>query len=193
MLEFIEDGHQYILNGSPVPSVTQCTSLLADYSAIPAGVLAAAAEFGTHVHLATELWDQGELVEEELDHALIPYLDAWKSFVLESGFVYSHIESRIFSKHLRYAGTLDRVGFMNGKTVIIDIKTPSVVHPSTGPQTAAYQFAHEEMTGEKIKGRYAVQLKGDGKYKLIPYTDKNDFNVFLCCLNIIKWRANHGK
>lgn len=192
MLEFIEDTHTYLLEGKELPSVTRCTGLLCDYGSVPADVLRAACEFGTNVHKATELWDQGDLDEDALDPALEPWLEGWKKFLSESGFHVRNIESRVHSKKYGYAGTLDRDGILNGKMVILDIKTPTVVNPSTGPQTAAYQQAVEEMTGEKIKGRYAVQLKANG-YKLISYTDKNDFNTFLSCLNVTIWRKNHAK
>ncbi len=194
MLEFTAEDHSYRLNGVSLPSVTQCTGLLCDYGNIPPAVLQAACDFGTNVHRATELFDLDDLDEDALSPALAPWLDGWKRFKNESGFLVRDIESRVYSKTYGYAGTLDRVGVLNGKLVIIDIKTPTVVNPSTGPQTAAYQHAVEEMNKEKIKGRYALQLKGDGTYRLIPYADKNDFNVFLGCLNVINFRRkHHGK
>lgn len=193
MLEFIEETHTYLLDGVRIPSVTDCTDLLNDYSAVPVQVMKAAAEFGQHVHAATELWDQGNLDEGALDPALVPWLAGWKKFVAESGFDVLAVEERVYSAKYRYAGTLDRRGILNGKPVIIDIKTPTVVPASAGPQTAGYQQAIEEMHGKKIKGRYAVQLKGDGTYRLYHYADKNDFNTFVSCLNVINWRNDHGK
>lgn len=191
MLEFNSQDHIYTLDGVVVPSVTQCTALLTNYGAIPAHVLQAACDFGTNVHGATELWDGGVLDEEALDPALAPWLAGWKKFKAESGFEIVATELRVHSAKYRYAGMLDRVGVLNGKRVIVDIKTPMVVSPSTGPQTAGYQQAYEELTGDKIKGRFAVQLSPDN-YRLIPYKDPNDFNVFISCLNITNFRRKHN-
>lgn len=187
-LDFIEETHTYLLNGVTVPSVTQCTEMLNDYSSVPEEVLRAAGDFGRNVHLATELWDSDDLDEDGLDPNLIPWLSGWKKFISESGFKIIEKEQRVFSVKYRYAGTLDRYGVMNGKKIILDIKTPSTIPVSAGPQTAGYQQAKQEMTGEKIAGRYVVQLNNKGTYKLIPYKDNNDFNIFISCLNVINYR-----
>lgn len=188
MIEFDELTHTYKLNSVVVPSVTQCTGLLQDFSCVPRDVLQAAADFGTHVHTATELYDHGVLDEEKLDENLVPWLAAWKRFLAETGFEIAGLEQIVYSKSKRYAGKLDRVGMLNGKKAIIDIKTPTNVSKAAGPQTAGYAQAYEEMTGEKVAGRYAVQLKGDGSYRLIPYKDKNDVHIFNACLSVVSWK-----
>lgn len=60
------------------------------------------------------------------------------------------IESEIFllsSKHY-YAGTCDIIANVNGKKIIIDIKTSKAIYSDYQYQLAAYSMAYEEMSGE---------------------------------------------
>jgi len=41
--------------------------------------------------------------------------------------------------------------------------------------------------------RFALELNKEGKYKLIPYTDPQDFAVFLAAIATYKWKANHRR
>ena len=192
ILTFNEADHKYYLNGIPVPSVTQALSVIVDFSMVRPEVLENARIRGQAVHLATELDDQGTLDESSLAPVLVPYLDAWRLFRQQTGFVPENIEERVYnSKHL-YAGTLDRIGTLEkrfAKRVLIDIKARAVMTDDIGPQLDAYARAWEEMTGEDLRDhRYSVQLKPDGKYKLHHYTNPHDFGAFLGCLSIFNWR-----
>jgi hypothetical protein len=41
--------------------------------------------------------------------------------------------------------------------------------------------------------RFALELNKEGKYKLIPHTDNQDFAVFLAAVATYKWKRNRGK
>ena len=41
--------------------------------------------------------------------------------------------------------------------------------------------------------RFALELTADGKYKLIPHTDQNDFNVWLAAVACHNWKKNNLK
>lgn len=41
--------------------------------------------------------------------------------------------------------------------------------------------------------RFALELSKEGKYKLIPHTDQQDFNVFLAAVAVHKWKINHRR
>lgn len=41
--------------------------------------------------------------------------------------------------------------------------------------------------------RFVLELNKEGKYKLIPYQDQNDFAVFLAACACWKWKRNHLK
>ncbi len=41
--------------------------------------------------------------------------------------------------------------------------------------------------------RFALELNNDGKYKLVPFTDQNDFNVWLAAVSCHHWKNNNLK
>jgi hypothetical protein len=41
--------------------------------------------------------------------------------------------------------------------------------------------------------RFALELNKEGKYKLIPHTDQNDFNVWLSAVAVYNWKKNHRR
>lgn len=189
MIRFDEDTHTYWLGNAKVPSVTQVLSPLVDLSAIPPAILQYAADRGTAVHYGCELYDQDNLDWDSLDAELVPYIEAWAEFRAVMGFKPERIESRVFHPGLFYAGTLDRTGVLEGQRSIIDIKTSKTMYPTVGMQLAAYGEAihAQEPETPKHTGRYAVQLKEDGTWKLHPYTDKADWPTFVALKTIVGW------
>ena len=188
-ISFDPEKHEYRVNGIKYPNVTNILNPLTDLSSVHPDILARACEFGGHVHLACELYDHGNLDVDSLDPGLVPYLNGWKMFLDACKPKFAQVEERVFSERYRYAGTLDRAGIMDGKKSIIDIKS-GLHYPATGPQTVAYTKALEEMTGFRAVRRYTVQLSPDN-FKLIQHADKNDFNIFLSCLNIHNYLESH--
>lgn len=195
MLEFNPENHEYKLDGIVIPSVTQILNILSDaiYSGIPVSVMLAAADRGIKVHLACELWDNDMLDEEQLDPALVPYLAAWKKFKAENGFTVFNNESKVYHETYNYAGQLDRTGTFKNKAelTMVDIKARAKLTAETGPQLAAYKDAFENQHGEKIKKRFAVNLKNNGKYEMKEYSDRSDLKTFLSCATIFQWRKKY--
>ena len=195
-VEFDEAAHRYRLDGEPVPSVTQVLGVLDQFAGVPADVLEAAREFGTHVHKAVELDVLGALDEESLDPALAEYLAGWRAFLRESGARPLRSEFRVASRSRRYAGTSDLLVEMPGRLwaswarprqlVLVDIKSGAVPEQTAGPQTAAYVEAIHEATGVRVR-RACLQLKPNA-YRFVACDDARDWSVFLSCLNIHHWR-----
>lgn len=192
MIDFDPETHTYTKDGLVVPNVTSILNPLVDLSKVPKAILEYKRQLGQAVHIATELDDKGLLDEASVSKEILPYLMAWRKFIDDTRFEPIEIEHRIFSKRHWYAGTLDRVGYFDGLS-LIDIKTTVIMEPVAGPQTAAYSEAYNYRRKNKIRGRYAVQLDADGTYQLHEYTDKTDFSVFLSCLCLHNWRTKHGK
>lgn len=196
-LTFDEPSHTYRYQGKEVPSVTQLLdTALYNFAMVPEDLLQAAADRGTAVHLATELYDQDDLDESSLQPEWVPYLDAWKKFRAESGFEIDFIERKVFHPTLHYAGTIDRGGRMNKQRWLLDLKTTSTVSHAAGVQLAAYEKAARE-NDEIYKGtrkihRGVVQLKNNGTYRLVPFKEESDWNTFVALLNIHNWKKNHG-
>lgn len=191
MLEFFPESHEYRLNGRRIPNVTSILSPLSEYAGIPRHILEIAKQRGDYVHKMTEMYLWGTLDEDAVEVEFVPYLDAFKKFLYETGFEAAYIEERVFHTKLLYAGTVDIVGILPAMgrrkkpiTALIDTKTTFRLLKSVGPQVAAYEDAWNSQGREKIDERYGLQLKGDGTYKLQPYRSHTDSNIFRSCLAI---------
>jgi hypothetical protein len=181
-LIFKPETHQYFLDGQPLPGVT---TILSDMGFIDKDFFTEyGRDRGKYVHLACELDDRGELEEEGLDSTLLPYLEAWRSFKHDTGFQIWAIEKPVASNLYHFAGKLDRLGKLNDLPTILDIKS-GAVSQWTGLQLAAYEIAENR----RLK-RYAVQLMDTGKYKIYPFTEVQDRQIFLSALACWKWQHN---
>lgn len=186
-IAFDEARHEYRIGGARWPSVTQVLDPLLELDGIPKHLLDAAARFGTHVHQACHLLNQGVLDEASLDPALRPYVDAWIKFLGDTKATVIASELRVAHLTLRYAGTLDAVVMWRGKRCLIDLKSTADIPRTVGPQTAAYMQA----LGQKLP-RYCVQLRADATYRAVPLKDTADWNLFLSALNIHHWRHKNA-
>lgn len=191
-IQFDAATHRYTVGGLRLPSVTEVLDPLLELDGIPRAVLKAAGEFGTHVHMACDLYDRGVLDEPALDPHLAPYLAAWKIFLRETGAEVIATEARVAHPKLRYAGTLDKIvrWTRRGRHELVQIDIKSGEVPRTvGPQTAAYNEAAIQ-TGV-ITGpipRFALQLRGDATYRLLAQKSPTDWSIFLSALNLHHWR-----
>jgi len=143
---------------------------------------------GTYVHKAVELYNKGELLEDDLDERLAPYLDAWRRFKQNSDIVILNSELQVHSDIFRYAGTLDIECTMNGKEAIIDLKS-GIVAPVTALQLAAYVMARYE-NYYSVK-RYGLSLKG-GKPTIVPFENFSDFGVWQAIMAVYNYKLNNG-
>lgn len=188
MLTFDPIKHEYRWNGAVVPSVTQILTPLTDLSFVDPDVLRRAQDFGTAVHYACELHDTGRLDEDALDPELAPYLNGWRRFYAEHACVWDLVESRVYHPTLRYAGTLDRRGNVDGHPSIVDIKSGTSLYPSVGPQLAAY--THASSPTPAAYRRYAVRLFPDG-YELKQYTSALDWPAFASLITLRNFCGQH--
>ena len=165
-LTFREDTHEYRYGGVVVPGVTSMIERAYDFEHVPESIMEYKSALGTAVHKACELDDLGTLREESVDPAVRPYLEAWRRFTLENNPDWDGIEEKVYHPVYRYAGALDRRGWLNGKYGINDIKTSTTVHNAAGLQLAGYQEASPVLSGilppKKLWTRNVIQLKPDG-------------------------------
>ena len=113
---------------------------------------------GSLVHLATHYDDEGELDDDSLDPVIVPYVEAWRKFKRESGFVVEESEIPMYSATYRYAGIFDTRGVFPGKPIL---------------------------------KRAAVELHNDGTYRMIPYKDRQDIQIWLSALACHTWKKNN--
>jgi len=209
-LIFDSEKHVYSINGRYLPGVSSIlkNAGLVDFSGIPEDILERARVFGLAVHLATELEDLGTLDIETVDPAIIPYLEAWRNYKKDTGAIIEpvslkileimespqklSIEIPVYSEKWWFAGKFDRILTINGKRVMVDIKSSASVYPSMRIQLAGYKTAYEEITGEKINQRLIVQLLKDGAYKLSPCNDEVDVQVFYAAVQIYRFKKKEA-
>lgn len=194
-LTFVEETHEYFVEGKRVPSVTQVLSGLVDYSRIDSQVLEEAKQRGHHVHRMIEYWAAGVLDVSGLPDWMKPAYENWMQFVSDSGFELIASEKRVYHKVLRYAGTLDlrgkmrKFGDVHG---VLDLKRSLLAGPVIGLQLAGYQMAENLQPGPRVEWRAALRLNEKQRYKLEMYDDPADQAVFIAMLTLRNFKAKHG-
>lgn len=187
-LTFDEALHEYRLGGVRVPSVTQILAPLCSFEGIPREVLEAKRDLGQRVHFATQLDDEDDLDDSSIEPDVIGYLEGYRRFRRETGATVVLNEQRVFDPVLRVAGTLDRVILLNGKKVLVDLKTSIVLPQAVGAQTSAYLRLLGDNT---VTHRAALRLRPNGTYRLDMLTDSDDFSVFMACLTLWWFKESH--
>ena len=109
---------------------------------------------GTVVHDLTERYDRGEECNLMDEYGRIGYkLGEWAMFERYVDFCNRFQfdillnEQNMVSPSLGYAGTIDRLVDLNGKTLLLDIKTSNAVHDHYWLQLAAYNELLTEAYG----------------------------------------------
>ena len=154
-----------------MPSVTQIVDVIiaSERNAVNPATLAQAARRGTLVHEYTESVDYGIPLEEiEIEPELAGYVQAWLRFKRDWQFTPLHIEKPLYSTPSGYAGRLDRIGTMNGRSAIVDIKTTTsfdrMAKIALACQLAGYEWLCMAGLISNPCPKYGVQLKKDGTY-----------------------------
>lgn len=165
---FREEDHKYFLNGEEIPSVSELTRFLSReiYGEADPIALQRAAEKGTAVHDALQTLDEDGEVEVPDEYA--GYVQAYMNFHHEHDVRWEMIEQIVHTD--KFAGRLDRYGYVDGKPCIVDFKTTSRITKAhevlySVAQTLYWMAIHEERLVDIL---YILQLKNDGTYKLIP-------------------------
>lgn len=191
-LYFDEEKHVYYYDGLIVPGVTTVLSDvgISDLSKVPVKNIEKAAKRGSMVHLTCEYHDN-----EILDIAPLKtagYFEQYLKFLIDYDVEMIDVESKIFCKKYRYAGTLDRVAILHkisDKPVMFDIKTCARSR-SHQIQTAAYEYAYRKDKRKKMD-RYTLRLTND-KYVLQEVNNSRlDFDVFISALNVYNYKKEN--
>ena len=155
---FDAETHTYTSDGKVLPSVTQ---ILARLGTNCPHWTEESRQRGQAVHAAIALIHEERLDDDSLDDRIKPYVFQYRQFQTISGFRPLVWEGVVGSASLGYAGTIDCIGELNGRKVLMDWKTGSV--PSTvAAQLAAYHVAANEcgvLGSSEGLGCYALKLE----------------------------------
>lgn len=186
-IDFSALSHQYFYRGKELMSVTRAFDKVGatDFSKVPFDVIEPAREKGDIIHDMAAMFGNGVLDEDSVFPEYEGYLEAIRSFYKNHVKKIIAIEQKIYNLHFCYAGTLD-ILYLNSKRELCldDWKTPKKDHPCSKWQTAAYAFAWENLTRQKVIRRHAVRLRDDGSFVMEEHKNplKRDFDDFLTCL-----------
>lgn len=169
-ISFDAETHTYWHGMTQVPAVSEIMRPLTEQylRSVPEDILNWKRDLGIAVHKACELLDLGTLDEDALDEQILPYLEAYKRFLVDHRPEWEAIESIVFSEAEWYAGTLDRRGTIRQLPTIIDIKTSKEVASYAGIQLFAYAAAEGVSREASLQ---VLQLRKDGDYRLVPFTN----------------------
>lgn len=184
-LIFTAESHTYILDGEPVPSVTEIlrgAGLIADSQYSDPRAM----DRGRAVHSACHYLDEGDLDEASVGREIAPYVRAYQLFLEQSGCVPEMAETRVWSRIHRYAGTLDRLARLADARVLYDLKTgpPEKWH---GAQLGGYAIALAESVGITVDSMFCLHLGADGRYSIREHRAPQSHRQFLAAL--AKWRG----
>lgn len=120
-----------------------------------------AQEQGTKTHGYIELLNKAEEIDitnENLETkqqitAYVDWVRNWQPDQMQTEQIIFYLD-----KEMQYAGTVDIVAMIDGKRVLIDIKTSNQVGLSAYLQVQAYAKAYEASYGEKIDHTLILQL-----------------------------------
>lgn len=181
-LQFDPETHTYKRDGQKLPSVTTILGAVGIIDSDSPWYTEWHRERGTLTHLATALYDNGQLDDSSVDDELRGYLEAWMAFRMASRCAIVSTELRVDHPTMMYAGTVDRVVVWQGLKTVIDIKT-GPKSPWHALQTSAYAAC---IPG--VMARAAVYLQADGKFRADEHKSENDFQVFASALTLYNWK-----
>jgi hypothetical protein len=115
---------------------------------------------------------------------------AYDRFLKTSGYKPTAWEVVLWNRQFDYAGRADGVGWLGSQRVLIDRKTGSV-DKSVWLQLTGYRMAWDAMyPTEKIDATYAVLLKGDQTFKLLPNPIEPGADAFwVAAVWMARWHA----
>lgn len=185
VLEFNAEKHEYDVLGTKLPSVTEiCAPLTYSKYHLDNAMVEQAARRGSVIHELCASYDRGDLEHEETvpaDDA--QYLLAWIKFCHDYQAKWEYVEIPMATRS--FAGTIDRIGIIDGKRVIVDIKTTASMDRANKISLCAQIMGYVFLSWDNdfdcsYSHSMGVQLKKDGTYSVIKTTaveSKYQFNA----------------
>lgn len=164
-ITFLDSRWYYTPEGQPVPSVTtildafpktaQYYEWLKKMGEDADGIRDDAGRRGSRVHSLTEDYDNGREVslfteDGDLNLSLMEWnmFERYVDFSARFPHTNEVIEAQLVSANLGYAGTMDRIIELDGRRILVDIKTSNAIYESYWLQLAAYDKLLEELKNQ---------------------------------------------
>ena len=171
--------HTYTLDGERLKGITAVIKeriFPDEYANVPEATLKAAAERGTRIHQALELYDTTGITTEDCTE-FMSYLGERDNHP----FMYHHLATEyVVSDGQEYASAIDKVyADEDGESVILaDIKTTYKLNKDyVSWQLSVYAYFFSLLNpGIKVKGLYAIWLRDD-KHKIVEVARHSEEEV----------------
>ena len=172
-VEFIEQGHIYLVDGVITPSVSDILKFLfpKKYANIPESILKAKSEFGTHIHEAIEAYEKGkEPCLTDMERVTFnQYLKLKEEYQIKPITM-----EEIVHYEDRFAGRLDMTAYVLDEESLIDTKTTAKLDiESLEWQLGMYQLAK----GKKYKKCYCLWLPKKDLGQLVEIKPKTEEEI----------------
>lgn len=149
------------------------------------------ADLGSLLHNTIEQYLKG--YQFVVDKSIEKQFDEFKKWEKTSGLKVINAERSIYSKN-GYAGTLDILGVIGGKRMVIDIKTSNAVYPEMAMQIAAYSKAIDELDGVITEGGGILRISRDATLEFKEFSSEEleiAYKKFECLLTY--WKLDNPK
>ena len=184
--EFDEKEHKYSYGGKQLPSVTTVIKEVLNITYPEYANFHATR--GTYVHKAIELYLKNNLDFGSIDETIKPYLDSFITFQNKANIEPVLLEERFADKNISFAGTVDIVGKVKGKTYLFDIKTGQK-QDSYNAQMAGYKKLLND-NDINIDGIYILDLKPAGCRAIKVENIEKYWGLFEGMLKVYWYRLN---
>jgi hypothetical protein len=195
-----EGAVEAVRSGALVPMVEQdADAAVAFLKGLPWAKRDRAANLGTEIHEAIEILAQGK-PWPDWPLPIRPHMDHFRAWAEAYAPEWIASEASVFSRSQAYAGTLDFIARIGGRTVIGDVKTGSGIYPEVAMQLAAYRHAEfiglpdgTEQPMPAVEGAVALHLTADGYRLLEVDAGEAAFNAFLYAREVFRWQEETSK
>ncbi len=184
-LHFDEAEHKYTYRDGGMelllPSVTQLLRFVSReiYGEVPAHILENAADRGTRVHEAIEMYEKFGWMETDTD--TLPYMLAYQEWQKEHNFNIVASEYRFYHRTRFYAGTADALVMDGDDLCLMDGKTSqTLLEGLTTAQLYGYSEALKSH-GVEVKRAYILHLKNDSTFDWIEVDLNKGRTTFEAC------------
>jgi hypothetical protein len=143
--------------------------------------LGSAAARGSDVHRAAEQFALG--VVPEVEEHILPYVEQYRRFLEDFAPTFLMAEAPVYNRTFSYAGTLDGIAVIDGKTVVVDMKT-TAHGPDSGrnrppfPEVALQLtlYRHAELVGlladrKEVFYRRYYEFNEQAQHEPMPETE----------------------
>ena len=143
---------------------------------------------GTNVHEAIEKWIKKGKVLKTKDEQVQKMFDNFVEWATDNDVKFLESEQHVHSEIHWYAGIIDFICTINGKTFVGDIKTSSGIYPEHFFQMGAYDICKREMNPEFVADGYIiVNVQKNGEIRVMQFFETLKFReAFLHALELHK-------